>query len=247
MFDGEPSSADLAARFGVPVVVVMDVKGMAQTAAAIVNGLAEFRDDVDVVGIDRQQVRHRAPPPADRGRAAASIPLLASLARSEEIALPERHLGLVQAAEVADELELRFEAGADWLEQGRRGEYPRSISSRSNLPLSPARAAAVAIARASASVWRAMPHSVSSTNPTCSCCATSAPKSSSFRRSTTRACPRSIRSGFRADTPNCTAKRLAANHALLAESTRIPRPPQTDPGRVRWFAVLPRNPDRPRR
>ena len=40
MFDGEPSSADLAARFSIPIAIVMDVKGMAQTAAAIVTGLA---------------------------------------------------------------------------------------------------------------------------------------------------------------------------------------------------------------
>ena len=44
-----------------------------------------------------------------------SIPLLATLARSEHI-LPERHLGLVQADEVKAELEQRFEAGADALE-----------------------------------------------------------------------------------------------------------------------------------
>ena len=41
--------------------------------------------------------------------------MLASLGRSEAVALPERHLGLVQAHEVAEELEVRFNAGADWL------------------------------------------------------------------------------------------------------------------------------------
>ena len=115
MFDGEPSSADLAARFGVPMVVVMDVKGMAQTAAAVVTGLAAFRDDVDVVGMIANKCgteRHRQ---LIADSLPASIPLLASLERSEAVALPERHLGLVQAAEVYDELEQRFEAGADWL------------------------------------------------------------------------------------------------------------------------------------
>ena len=115
MFDGEPSSADLAALFGVPMVVIMDVKGMAQTAAAVVTGLSRFRDDVDVVGLiankcgserHRQLIADALPP---------SIPLLASLERSEAVTLPERHLGLVQAAEARDELELRFEAAADWL------------------------------------------------------------------------------------------------------------------------------------
>jgi cobyrinic acid a,c-diamide synthase len=125
MFDGEPSSADLAARFGVPVVVVMDVKGMAQTAAAVVKGLAEFRDDVEVVGLIANKCgteRHRQ---LIADALPDNIPLLASLARSEEVALPERHLGLVQAAEVADELEQRFEAGADWLEQAGVGDILR--------------------------------------------------------------------------------------------------------------------------
>jgi cobyrinic acid a,c-diamide synthase len=122
MFDGEPSSADLAARFGVPVVIVMDVKGMAQTAAAVVKGLAEFRDDVEVIGLIANKCgseRHRQ---LIADALPANIPLLASLARSEDVALPERHLGLVQAAEVADELEQRFEAGADWLEQAGVGD-----------------------------------------------------------------------------------------------------------------------------
>ncbi|MFT5220456.1 MAG: cobyrinic acid a,c-diamide synthase [Planctomycetota bacterium] len=122
MFDGEPSSADLAARFGVPMAIVMDVKGMAQTAAALACGLADFREDVEVAGIIANKCgtdRHRQ---LIADALPEHIPLLASLARSEEIALPERHLGLVQAAEVRDELELRFEAGADWLEAAGVGD-----------------------------------------------------------------------------------------------------------------------------
>jgi cobyrinic acid a,c-diamide synthase len=122
MFDGSPSSADLAAKFGIPVAIVMDVKGMAQTAAAVVKGLAEFREDVEVIGLIANKCgteRHRQ---LIDDALPDSIPLLASLERSEEVALPERHLGLVQAAEVAEELELRFEAGADWLEQAGVGD-----------------------------------------------------------------------------------------------------------------------------
>ncbi len=117
LFDGEPSSADLAARFGVPMAVVMDVKGMAQTAAAIVAGLAGFRQDIDIVGLIANKCgteRHRQ---LIEDALPADIPLLASLERSESVALPERHLGLVQADEVSEELEQRFEAGADWLVQ----------------------------------------------------------------------------------------------------------------------------------
>jgi cobyrinic acid a,c-diamide synthase len=116
MFDGEPSSADLAARFSIPIAIVMDVKGMAQTAAALVSGLASFRDDITVAGLLANNCgsdRHRE---LIETALPDSIPLLACLARSEAIALPERHLGLVQAEEVTEELEQRFEAGADWLE-----------------------------------------------------------------------------------------------------------------------------------
>ncbi len=117
MFDGEPSSADLAARFNIPLAILMDVKGMAQTAAAVAVGLANFRSDFTVAGMianncgsdrHRQLIEEALPD---------SLPLLGTLKRSEEIALPERHLGLVQASEVAAELEQRFEAGADWLEE----------------------------------------------------------------------------------------------------------------------------------
>lgn len=116
MFDGEPSSADLAARFDIPVAIILDVKGMAQTAAAITVGLATFRSDISVIGLIANNCstdRHRE---LIEQALPESLPLLASLKTSVEVALPERHLGLVQAFEVADELETRFDAGADWLE-----------------------------------------------------------------------------------------------------------------------------------
>lgn len=117
MFDGEPSSADLASRFNIPMAIVMDVKGMAQTAAAVASGLASFRDDVRVAGLIANNCgsdRHRQ---LIEDSLPDSLPLLAHIARSEAIALPERHLGLVQAHEVREDLEKRFEAGADWLQE----------------------------------------------------------------------------------------------------------------------------------
>ncbi len=116
IFDGDPSSADLAARFNIPMAIVMDVKGMAQTAAAIAAGLASYRDDVNVVGMIANNCgteRHRQ---LIEDALPDDLILMANLPRSEHVALPERHLGLVQASEVSDELEQRFEAGADWLD-----------------------------------------------------------------------------------------------------------------------------------
>ncbi|WP_299177599.1 cobyrinate a,c-diamide synthase [uncultured Neptuniibacter sp.] len=115
MFDGEPSSADLAARFNIPVAIVMNVKGMAQTAAAIATGLANYRDDIQVAGLIANNCGTERHAQLIRDALPESLPLLATLARDPEVALPERHLGLVQAAEVYDELEHRFDLGAQWI------------------------------------------------------------------------------------------------------------------------------------
>ncbi|NRA42417.1 MAG: cobyrinate a,c-diamide synthase, partial [Pseudomonadales bacterium] len=134
MFDGEPSSADLAALFNLPLAIVMDVKGMAQTAAAIATGLASFRDDVDVLGLIANNcgsARHRQ---LIADALPDQLPLLCSLARSDQVALPERHLGLVQADEVSDELEQRFNAGADWLEQAGVMQWLNTIAAVEFLP-----------------------------------------------------------------------------------------------------------------
>ncbi|WP_415893802.1 cobyrinate a,c-diamide synthase [Neptuniibacter sp. PT8_73] len=115
MFDGEPSSADLAARFNIPVAIVMNVKGMAQTAAAIAMGLANYRSDISVAGLIANNCGTERHAQLIRDALPETLPLLATLARDPEVALPERHLGLVQAAEVYDELEQRFGLGAEWI------------------------------------------------------------------------------------------------------------------------------------
>lgn len=116
LFDGEPSSADLAALFDLPLAIVMDVKGMAQTAAALVAGLAGFRDDVRIAGLIANACGSRRHRELIEDALPAEIPLLAAVPRDAALALPERHLGLVQAEEIRDDLEARFEAGAAALE-----------------------------------------------------------------------------------------------------------------------------------
>ncbi|MBM6551711.1 cobyrinate a,c-diamide synthase [Marinomonas ostreistagni] len=117
MFDGEPSSADLAARFNIPAAIVMDVKGMAQTAAAVATGLANFRNDVKVAGLIANRCGSERHAQLIRDALPEDLPLLISLKRDDEVTLPERHLGLVQASEVGDELEECFTAAVRWLTQ----------------------------------------------------------------------------------------------------------------------------------
>ncbi len=91
------SGADIAARFGLPVLLVLDVSGQAQTAAAVAAGLAGFDPRVRVGGVVLNRVgsdKHRR-----AVEAAMRLPVLGAIPRDAGLALPERHLGLVQAGE----------------------------------------------------------------------------------------------------------------------------------------------------
>ena len=110
LFDGigrEPvrtgATADLAARFGVPVILVLDVSGQSQSAAALLRGFATHKKDVRIAGVVLNRVgsaRHERL--VAEAIAGLEIPILGVLPRAEAVALPERHLGLVQAGEHSD-------------------------------------------------------------------------------------------------------------------------------------------------
>jgi len=97
------STADLAAYFGLPVVLVLDVARQAQSAAAVVRGFAAHDPAVRIAGVILNRVgseRHRAV--VTDAIAALDIPVLGAVPRDATMALPERHLGLVQAGEHPD-------------------------------------------------------------------------------------------------------------------------------------------------
>ena len=56
LFDGNPSSADLAELFDLPLLLVVDASAMAQTFAAIVHGLKTFRSTLSVTGVVANKV-----------------------------------------------------------------------------------------------------------------------------------------------------------------------------------------------
>ncbi len=98
---GNGAAADLAALMGWPVVLVIDVSGQAQTAAAVAQGLARFRAGVQVAGVILNRVaspRHEAL--IRHGMEGAGLRVLGALPKRAAIAMPERHLGLVQAEEL---------------------------------------------------------------------------------------------------------------------------------------------------
>jgi len=111
LYDGTPSSADLAREFGIPVMAVIDASAMAQTAGALVHGLRDY-GPVDLAGV----IANRVASPAHASMVAASlrdIPLCATLPRQSK-SLPERHLGLVLPGEVTD-LDVMLDQLADQL------------------------------------------------------------------------------------------------------------------------------------
>ncbi len=94
------SAADLAARYRLPVLLVLDVSGQSQSVAAVARGFATHDPAVRVAGV----VLNRVASPRHHAGAAvalreAGIALLGSVPRDPALALPERHLGLVQARE----------------------------------------------------------------------------------------------------------------------------------------------------
>jgi cobyrinic acid a,c-diamide synthase len=97
---GSGASADMAVLMGWPVVLVLDVSGQAQSAAAVALGFAQMRPELRLAGVVLNKVaspRHEAL--VRHGMALVGIPVFGALPRKATISLPERHLGLVQAAE----------------------------------------------------------------------------------------------------------------------------------------------------
>jgi cobyrinic acid a,c-diamide synthase len=97
------STAEIAARFGLPVLLVVDVAGQSQSAAALVRGFAAHDPAVHIAGVVLNRVgseHHRGL--VANAIASLHIPVLGAIPRDETLRLPERHLGLVQAHEHAD-------------------------------------------------------------------------------------------------------------------------------------------------
>jgi cobyrinic acid a,c-diamide synthase len=100
--DSHGSTADLASLFDLPVILVVDARGMGASAAALVEGFTRHRDDVEVAGVIFNRVaseRHAA----ELRRACDdrfAQPVLGCLPADPRLEVPERHLGLVQADEL---------------------------------------------------------------------------------------------------------------------------------------------------
>jgi len=113
---GTGATAEIAMRYGWPVVLVIDVSGQAQSAAAVALGFRDYLAGLPFAGVILSRVaspRHEAL--VRRGMELHHIPVLGCLPKRGDLVLPERHLGLIQAVEHPD-LETAIDSYADFVE-----------------------------------------------------------------------------------------------------------------------------------
>ncbi len=125
--EGGGASADLAARLGIPVALAVDVRGQGASVAALVEGFARHRADVDVAAVILNHVasaRHEAM--LCTALAPTGVPVLGAVPRAPSLALPARHLGLVQAGE-RDDLHTFLDAAADLVAEHVDGDALRAL------------------------------------------------------------------------------------------------------------------------
>ncbi|MEP0518938.1 MAG: cobyrinate a,c-diamide synthase [Hyphomicrobiales bacterium] len=101
--NGTASSADLADALGIPVVLIVDCKGLGQSVAPIVSGFAAFRKTTRIAGVILNRVGsdrhfHILKSAFDQ----LNVPLIGHIRANQQLILPSRHLGLVQAREHSD-------------------------------------------------------------------------------------------------------------------------------------------------
>ncbi len=98
------STAALAEATGWPVILVVDGRGQAGSAGALINGFATYDPAVPLAGVIFNRVaspRHGEMLRQGAALGAPQVPVLGCVGRDAVAALPSRHLGLVQASETA--------------------------------------------------------------------------------------------------------------------------------------------------
>jgi cobyrinic acid a,c-diamide synthase len=134
LYDGKPSAADLAVSFGLPVAAVIDAGAMAQTFGAVAKGLKEYRA-VPFAGVFANRVASAAHARMLAESLPSDIPLLGVLPETDR-RFPERHLGLVQAAELAG-LSGMLDALADLVQESGYTALPPAVPFAPHIPPAP--------------------------------------------------------------------------------------------------------------
>lgn len=127
LYDGTPSSADIAQRFNLPVIITIDASGMAQTFGALASGLLAYRPQLIAAGTLANKVGSEGHAKLLRDSLPPHLNWFGALAKNENLSLPERHLGLFMASEIAD-LEEKIEAAAKALTESSALPLPPTVT-----------------------------------------------------------------------------------------------------------------------
>lgn len=123
LFDGTPCTADIAKKFGVPVVLLINARAMGQTFAAIASGLVNFDPHLNIQGVLANNVGSQHHEVMLRQNLSADINWLGRIPRDKKVQLPNRHLGLKQASELHD-LDQRLDQLAGYIANTHLSELP---------------------------------------------------------------------------------------------------------------------------
>lgn len=126
LYDGTPSAADIACRFNIPVMAMIDAGAMAQTFGAVAHGLATYRPKLPFAGVLANRVGSQRHAEMVHESLPTGMNWFGALPRNPDAALPERHLGLLQAAEIQDLAE-RLDLLADALASSATVDLPKSV------------------------------------------------------------------------------------------------------------------------
>lgn len=127
LYDSDPPGAELARRLGLPILLVLDAQAMAGSFGAIAWGLKHYRDGAPIAAALANRVGSAYHAELCRNSLPEDIAWMGALARDAETLLPERHLGLLPAAEIAD-LSKRLDRAADALAETGAAALPPAVA-----------------------------------------------------------------------------------------------------------------------
>ncbi|MCS7225409.1 MAG: cobyrinate a,c-diamide synthase [Gloeomargarita sp. SKYB31] len=100
LFDGPNSTAEIAELLGLPVVLVIDCSRLSGSVAALVHGYRTWNPDIHLAGVVLNRVASdRHSELLRQALAPLGIPVVGECRRTDALAHPERHLGLVTPME----------------------------------------------------------------------------------------------------------------------------------------------------
>jgi cobyrinic acid a,c-diamide synthase len=126
------STAHVAKILDIPVLLVVDARGVSRSLAAVVKGFSEF-DTVSIQGIILNNVgseRHVKLVRDSLRGAGINIPIIGALPKNKELSIPSRHLGL----HMASENDLNVKAFSEFIEKHIDMEAVKNISNEFTAP-----------------------------------------------------------------------------------------------------------------